>query len=305
MGTGNSKKDGSKLKDKVIITCALSGAVANRAQCPYIPYTPEEYAQEAKRAFEAGCTVVHIHARRPDGTPSYLVEDFKNIVDAIKAEVPEMIINLSTGAVGLPREQRIAHVIELKPDIAALNMGTMNYAKYSPKRKNWVFAFEFINSIWDIEYFIENMVRVGTKPECECFDLGHIETIYPLQDKGVLKVFQVSIILGVVGGASADPRNLVYLSTRVPEGAEWQVIGISREQWPLVMQSVIIGGHARVGFEDNFYLPNGEMAKSNGELVEAAARIIKEVGKDIASPEEARQILRLDEARALASEKID
>lgn len=291
----------SNLNDKVVITCALSGAVANRTQCPYIPYTPEEYAAEAKRAFEAGCTVVHIHARRPDGTPSYLVEDFRNIVDAIKAEVPEMIINLSTGAVGLTREQRIAHVVELKPDIAALNMGTMNYAKYSPKRKNWVFAFEFINSIWDIEYFIENMVKVGTKPECECFDLGHIETIYPLQDKGLLKIFQVSIILGVVGGASADPRNLVYLSTKVPKDAQWEVIGISREQWALVMQSALIGGHVRVGFEDNFYLPNDEMAKSNGELVEAAAKIVKMVGRDIATPEEARKILRLDEARALAN----
>lgn len=288
------------LSDKVVITCALSGAVANRSQCPYIPYTPEEYAAEAKRAFESGCTVVHIHARRPDGTPSYLVEDFKNIVDAIKAEVPEMIINLSTGAVGLTREQRIAHVVELKPDIAALNMGTMNYAKYSPKRKNWVFAFEFINSIWDIEYFIENMVKVGTKPECECFDLGHIETIYPLQDKGLLNIFQISIILGVVGGASAEPRNLVYLSTRVPKDAQWEVIGISREQWSLIMQAVLIGGNVRVGFEDNFYLPNDQMAKSNGELVEAAAKIIRMVGKDIASPEEARAVLKLNEARALA-----
>lgn len=290
----------SNLSDKVVITCALSGAVANRTQCPYIPYTPEEYAAEAKRAFEAGCTVVHIHARRPDGTPSYLIEDFRNIVDAIKAEVPEMIINLSTGAVGLTREQRIAHVVELKPDIAALNMGTMNYAKYSPKRKNWVFAFEFINSIWDIEYFIENMVRVGTKPECECFDLGHIETIYPLQDKGLLKIFQVSIILGVVGGASADPRNLVYLSTRVPKEAQWEVIGISREQWMLVMQAALIGGNVRVGFEDNFYLPDNKMARSNGELVEAAAKIIKMVGREIASPSEARTILKLDEARNLA-----
>jgi uncharacterized protein (DUF849 family) len=303
MNFGNGGTSEDKLKDKVIITCALSGAVANRTQCPYIPYTPEEYAAEAKRAYEAGCTVVHIHARRPDGTPSYLVEDFRNIVEAIKAEVPDMIINLSTGAVGLPREQRIAHVLELKPDIAALNMGTMNYAKYSPKRKNWVFAFEFINSIWDIEYFIECMVKVGTKPECECFDLGHIETIYPLMDKGLLKIFQVSIILGVVGGASADPRNLVYLSTRVPPGVEWQVIGISREQWPLVMQSVLLGGHARVGFEDNFYLPDGRMAKSNGELVEAAARIIREVGKEVATPEEARKILKLEEARKLAQAK--
>ncbi len=292
----------SNLSDKVVITCALSGAVANRTQCPYIPYTPEEYAAEAKRAFEAGCTVVHIHARRPDGTPSYLVEDFRNIVNAIKAEVPDMIINLSTGAVGLTREQRIAHVIELKPDIAALNMGTMNYAKYSPKRKNWVFAFEFINSIWDIEYFIDNMVRVGTKPECECFDLGHIETIYPLQDKGLLKIFQVSIILGVVGGASADPRNLVYLSTRVPKEAQWEVIGISREQWALVMQATLLGGNVRVGFEDNFYLPDDRMAKSNGELVEAAAKIIRMVGRDIASPSEARAILKLDEARKLAQD---
>ena len=290
------------LEDKVVVTCALSGAVANRTQCPYIPYTPEEYAKEAKRAFEAGCTVVHIHARKPDGTPSHEVEDFRNIVEAIKAEVPEMIINLSTGAVGIPREMRIAHVVELKPDIAALNMGTMNYAKYSPKRKNWVFAFEFINSIWDIEFFIEKMVSVGTKPECECFDLGHIETIYPLMDKGLLKVFQVSIILGVVGGASSDPRNLVYLSTKVPQEAQWQVIGISKDQWKLLMQAVILGGHARVGYEDNFYLPNGEMAKSNGELVEAAVRIVREVGRDVASPEEARKILELDKARALAKD---
>ncbi len=302
MSDESRKNIEDEISDKVVVTCALSGAVANRSQCPYIPYTPEEYAAEAKRAYEAGCTVVHIHARRPDGTPSYLIEDFKNIVEAIKAEVPDMIINLSTGAVGLTREQRIAHVVALKPDIAALNMGTMNYAKYSPKRKNWVFAFEFINSIWDIEYFIENMVKVGTKPECECFDLGHIETIYPLQDKGVLKIFQVSIILGVVGGASADPRNLVYLSSKVPAGAQWQVIGISKEQWQLVMQAVVLGGHIRVGFEDNFYLPTGEMAKSNGELVEEAVKVVKKAGKDVATPEEARKILKLDQARALATQ---
>src|SRR5438876_8805007 len=173
--------------DKVIITVALSGVAANRTQCPYIPYTPEEYGAEAKRAFDEGCRMVHIHAREPDGTPTHRVGAYKDIRDEILSVCPEMIINFSTGSVGIPVEERIAPIRELKPDIGALNMGSMNYAKYSPKRKDFVFDMVFSNPFSDIMKFLTTMNEHGVKPELESLDPGHIGNSDPLIDMGVLK----------------------------------------------------------------------------------------------------------------------
>src|SRR5437867_3391344 len=252
-------------EDKVVVTVALSGAVANRNQCPYIPYTPEEYASEAKRSFDEGCRMVHIHAREPDGTPTHRVGAYKDIRDAILSECPEMIINFSTGAVGIPVEERIAHIRELKPDVGALNMGSMNYAKYSPKRKDFVFSFVFANPFEDIIKFLTAMNEAGVKPELECFDTGHVNSARPLVDMGVLREpIHFSLIHGVLGGAPPTARQLAYMASLVPTGSDWEVIGVSHEQWMLVAAACTLGGNVRVGFEDNFYLPGGEMAKSNG-----------------------------------------
>src|SRR4051794_5987345 len=158
------------LSDPAVITCAISGTLANREQCPAIPYTPEEYAAEARRIVDEGGVHIHIHARRPDGTPSYEIEDFQAISDAIKAEVGDAaIINFSTGALGVPVEKRIAYLRACRPDVAALNMGSMNYAKYSRNRKNFVFKAVFANPFDEIIELLEAMRELHIKPEHECF----------------------------------------------------------------------------------------------------------------------------------------
>src|SRR6476469_5685116 len=169
------------LEDPVLITCSISGAIANRDQCPAIPYTPEEYAAEARRAVDEGASQIHIHARTPEGVPSYEVEDFRAITEAILAEV-DVIINYSTGAIGVPLEKRLEYLRELRPDVAALNMSSMNYAKYSRRRKDFVFKAVFENSFDTIIEFLTEMRELGIKPEHECFDAGHIANLDPLLD---------------------------------------------------------------------------------------------------------------------------
>ena len=280
--------------DACIITCAVSGAVANKDQCPGIPYTPEEYAKEVRRARDAGATMVHIHAREPSGTPTVKPEHYRAITQAVLAETPDIIINYSTGWVGMPMAERVAHITELKPEIGALNMGSMNYARYSSKRKGFVFNFVFENHFDDIVFLLERMKEAGVKPECECFDVGHVESVEPLIDLGVLTPpIQFSLIHGVLGGISATARNLAHMSSVVPDGSTWGVIAVSREQWTMVGASAALGGNVRVGFEDNFYLPSGEMASSNGDVVEAAASIVRLQGRRVAEPAEARALLSL------------
>jgi uncharacterized protein (DUF849 family) len=187
----------------------------------------------------------------------------------------------------------MGHIREVRPEIAALNMGTMNYAKYSPRRRNFVFSVVFQNPFDDIMFFLDTMNQNGVKPECECFDLGHVESILPLMDMGLLKNFQVSLIMGVVGGMGATARNLAHVSSVVPAGVAWQVIGISQEQWLLISTALALGGNIRVGLEDNFYLSPGEMAEGNGPLVEKAARMARDIGREPATVEDARAILKL------------
>jgi 3-keto-5-aminohexanoate cleavage enzyme len=281
------------LSDKVVVTCALTGVIANKDQCPYIPYTADEIGEEARRAYEAGASVVHIHAREDDGSPTIAVEAFRRIYQAVRSRSP-VLINFSTGAIGVSREERIAHIPALKPEIAALNMGTMNYAKYSPRRKEFVFSMEFLNPIPDIIFFLQTMKDNDVQPECECFDVGHLETVYPLMDMGLLEYFQVSCILGVVGGIQASARNLTYFSSRVPAGIPWQVIGVSMEQWMLCATALSLGGNIRVGLEDNFYLEKDVMAAGNGPLVEKAVRMARAIGREPASVEEAKILLKLN-----------
>jgi uncharacterized protein (DUF849 family) len=265
--------------------------VANRDQCPAIPYTPEEYAAEARRAVDAGASMIHIHARKPDGRPSYEVEDFRAITDAITAEV-DVVVNYSTGAIGVPVEKRVAYLRELRPDVAALNMGSMNYAKYSRSRRDFVFAMVFANPFEEIVALLEAMNELGIKPEHECFDLGHVGSLDPLVHKGVLREpLHVSCVMGVLGGVPPTARNLTAMVDNVPAGSHWGLIGVSRQQWTLVAAALALGGSVRVGLEDNFYLPDGAMARSNGELVERAARMTNDAGRRVATVAEARGLL--------------
>ncbi len=284
------------LSDPVIITNSISGAIANRDQCPAIPYTPEEYAAEAKRVVDEGCSMIHIHARTPGGVPSYEIEDFRAITEAILAEVDDVIINYSTGAIGVPFEKRAEYLRELKPDVAALNMSSMNYAKYSKRRKDFVFNTVFENSFDLIMDFLKLFNELGIKPEHECFDTGHIANLDPLLDMGLLKEpLQISCVMGVTGGVRPNARNLAHMAEQIPGGPdgpnEWGVIGISRDQWMLVATALTLGGNIRVGLEDNFYLPNGEVARSNGDLIAKARQMTEDVGRTVASVAEAREML--------------
>jgi uncharacterized protein (DUF849 family) len=281
------------LGDPVILTCAISGAVANRDQCPAIPYTPEEYGAEARRIADEGGVMIHIHARKPDGTPSHEVEDFRAITEAIHAQAPDVIVNYSTGTVGVPVEKRIAYLRALKPDVAALNMGSMNYAKYSSRRKEFVFELLFENSFATIRALLEAMVELGIRPEHECFDSGHVANLDPLLDMGTLQPpLQVSCVMGVTGGIRPTARNLAHMAEQIPDVPhQWGVIGVSRGQWTLVAAALALGGNVRVGLEDNFYLPDGKMARSNGDLVAKARRMTEDAGRRLATPAEARALL--------------
>jgi 3-keto-5-aminohexanoate cleavage enzyme len=285
------------LDDPVIITCSISGAIANRDQCPAIPYTPQEYAAEARRIVDEGGVMIHIHARRPDGTPSFEVEDFRAITQAIKAEIGDAaIINYSTGAIGVPVEKRVAYLREMRPDVAALNMGSMNYAKYSSRRKDFVFQTVFTNPFDEIIALLTAMNELGIKPEHECFDVGHVGSLAPLVDMGVLKPpLHVSAVMGIVGGVPPTARNLAAMADNVPAGSHWGVIGVSRQQWMLVAAALTLGGSIRVGLEDNFYLPDGSMARSNGDLIAKARQMTEDVGRRPATVDEARALLGLPE----------
>jgi 3-keto-5-aminohexanoate cleavage enzyme len=281
------------LDDPVVITCSISGAIANREQCPAIPYTPEEYGAEARRIVEEGGVMIHIHARKPDGTPSYEVEDFRAITEAIRSEVGDrVIVNYSTGTIGVPVQKRIEYLRECRPEVAALNMGSMNYAKYSRSRKAFVFNMVFANPFEEIIELLEAMNELGIKPEHECFDVGHVGSLEPLIDMGVLKTpLHVDCVMGVIGGIPPSARNLAAMVDNIPAGSHWGVIGISRAQWMLVAAALTLGGSIRVGLEDNLYLPNGRMASSNGELIAMARQMTEEIGRRPATVDEARAML--------------
>jgi uncharacterized protein (DUF849 family) len=287
--------------DPAIITCSISGAIANRDQCPAIPYTPPEYAAEARRIVNEGGVHIHIHARTPDGTPSYEVEDFRAIRDAIVDEVGDAaIINFSTGAVGIPVAKRVAYLEACRPEVAALNMGSLNYAKYSRSRKDFVFKFVFANPFDEIIELLQALHELGIKPEHECFDVGHVGSLDPLIDMGVLKTpLHVDCVMGVTGGIPPTARNLAAMVENIPaapageQASHWGVIGISRDQWMLVSAALTLGGSIRVGLEDNLYLPDGQMASSNGELIAKAREMVQDVGRRPATVEEARAMLAI------------
>ena len=280
--------------NKLVLSAAITGVITSRIDCPYIPYTPEEMGEEAKRAVDAGASIIHIHARERDGSPSMRLEVYQEIHEEVRKRCPDVLLNYTTSAIGIPDEERVPHIEALKPDIAGFNVGSMNFAVYSENDKQFFWNDIFANSFDTMQHCINAMNAAGTTPEMECFDIGHIHNIEPLREMGLIpSSAYYSLVLGVLGGAPATPDNLIHLSKQLPKDAFWQSVCIGREQWKLSAVACAYGGHFRVGFEDNYYLPNGEMAKSNGECVDWGVRLANSMGRDVASIAEAREILNI------------
>jgi uncharacterized protein (DUF849 family) len=287
-----------RFEDKVVVTCALTGVLANRKQCAGIPYTPAEIAEEAKRAYDAGASVVHIHARNDDGSPTFEPKTFAAIKSEIRKRCP-IILNFSTGTILDDVSLQVQYLTECRPEIGALNMGTMNYAKYSENKKQFVFDMIFPNPYGKIVKLLEAMNEAGVKPELECFDTGHTAGVKPLLHMGVLREpYQFSFIVNVLGGIPPMIESLQLQTKIMPAGSDWEVIGISHGHWRMLASALVLGGNIRTGLEDHLYLPNGQMARNNGDMVEVAVRMTRDVGREPATVEEARRILRLAETSA-------
>lgn len=279
---------------KLILSAALTGAATNRNHCPYLPYTPKEIAAEGKRAVDAGASILHIHAREDNGFPSWRLEVFQAIQEEVRNLCPDVIINYSTGAIGISKEERVNHILPIKPDMAAFNMGSMNYAIYSKKTKKFYLNGVFENSFDTMQYVVKIMNEAGTTPEMECFDTGHLNNAAILKEMGLIPDNACySLVMGVLGGIPATPENLIHQIKQVPEGAFWQCIAVSRKQWQMAAIACTMGGNFRVGLEDNFYLPNNEMARSNGECVEWGVKLANMMGREVATIEETREMLKI------------
>jgi len=290
--TGEPRSQGRD-PDVCVVTCALTGVLASRRQCPNIPYTPVEIAEEARRAFDAGASVVHIHARSDDGSPTFSPAVFACIKEEVRKRCP-ILLNFSTGTILDDVSEQCSYIRESRPEIAALNMGTMNYSKYSRGRKAFDFDMVFPNTYEKIIKLLKAMNESGVKPELECFDTGHTHGVWPLLDMGVLKPpLQFSFIVNVLGGIPGHVESLQLQTKLIPPGSEWEVIGISHGQWRMLATALVLGGNIRCGLEDHLYLPSGEMAKSNGELVDVAVRLCRDIGRRPATVEEAKRILSL------------
>ena len=239
--------------------------------------------------------MIHIHARTPDGTPSYEIEDFRAITSAILDAVDDVIVNYSTGAIGVPLEKRIEYLRALKPEVGALNMGSMNYAKYSRRRKDFVFADGVREQLRDDHHVDEGDERARDQARARVLRLRPRGQPRPAARHGLLKPpLQVSCVMGVTGGIRPSAKNLAHMSEQIPDVPhEWGVIGISRQQWELVAAALTLGGNVRVGLEDNFYLPDGETARSNGDLIAKARQMTEDIGRKPATVAQARELLGL------------
>jgi len=272
--------------EKLIITCAICGAEVMKEHNPAVPYTVAEIVREAKAAYDAGAAIVHLHVRKDDGTPTQDKARFKECIEAIYKVIPDVIIIPSTGgAVGMTATERLQPT-ELFPEMATLDCGTCNFGDE---------VFE--NTMPMMRDFGKRMIENHIKPEFECFEMGHLDTALQMVKKGQLPghPMQINFVLGVPGCTSATVPNLCWMASAIPSDATWTVTGVGRAEFPLAAAAIAMGGHVRVGFEDNVYIEKGVLAKSNGELVAKVVRIAKELGREIATPAEARKILGLKE----------
>ena len=270
--------------EKLIITAAICGAEVTKEHNPNVPYTVNEIAIEAEKAYKAGASIIHLHVRKDDGTPTQDRERFRVCMEAIKERCPDVIIQPSTGgAVGMSNAERLQPV-DLQPEMATLDAGTCNFGGDDV----------FVNTENTIKEFGQKMIELGVKPEIEVFDKGMIDMAIRLQKKGFIKTpMHFNFVMGVNGGISATPRDLVFMEGSVPQGSTFTVSGIGRSQFQMAAMAIVMGGHVRVGFEDNVYIEKGIPASSNAELVERVVRLAKELGREIATPKEAREILGL------------
>lgn len=289
----------------VIITCALTGGAELSGKNMAVPVTPREIAESAIEAARAGAAIAHIHVRDPQTRRSSMKLDlYREVVDRIRQSGVDMLINLTTGAGAsfipgkaeprVPDDRsslsdpytRVAHVLALKPDVCSLDVGSMNFGEVV-----------FVNTPAHLREMARAILDNGTKPELEVFELGHIRLARHLIDNGLIAsppLFQ--ICLGIPWGAPATPETMLAMRDHLPNGAIWAAFGIGAAQFPMVAQSVLLGGHARVGFEDNLYLAHGVPAPSNAAMVEKAVRIVQELGQHPAAPNETRHLLHLPSA---------
>lgn len=274
--------------EKLIITCALTGAEVTKKLNPAIPYTAEEMARSAYEAVQAGASILHIHARYDDGTPTQDADRYRVILDAIRAKCPEAILQVSTGgATGMSRAERL-QPLQLNPEMATLDCGTLNFGGDEI----------FINTENDIIAFAEAIQERGIYKELECFEKGHVDMALRLHKKGFITApLHFSFVLGVNGGMTGEERDYRFLKDSIPPDATFSVAGIGRFEFPLAGYAIRDGGHVRVGFEDNIYLEKGVLAASNAQLVEKAVKIAQSEGREIASPQQARKILRMEAKR--------
>lgn len=272
--------------NKLIITCAISGAEVTKKDNSFVPYTVEEMTEEAFQAYQAGASIIHLHVRNDDGTPTQSKKRYEEVIKAIRKRCPDVIIQPSTGgAVGMNRDQRLEPT-ELPIEMATLDCGTLNFGGDDI----------FINTENDIKYFAKTMKEKGILPELECFEKGHIDMVLRLHRKGfIFDPLYFSFVLGVNGGMTGEERDFHFLRESIPHCLPFSVAGIGKYEFPLAELSIKYGGHVRVGLEDNIYLEKGVLAKGNRELVEKVCEIAKKYRREIATPSEARVILGLKE----------
>jgi 3-keto-5-aminohexanoate cleavage enzyme len=264
---------------KMIVTVAVNGSVPKKEDNPHVPVTPEEVVEDSLKCAEAGASVVHIHARDEEEEPCHDYEFFQECVEQLRAQ-SDLIIQLSTGArVPTPREVRI-QAVDLRPDMMSLNAGCCNFPN-GP----------YVNSVEDIEFWLEKMNAFDVRPEVECFDVSHMHTGIALHERGLIESpVLFNLVLGVKGALPFTPHSFMHMWDTVPDDAQFNVTGVARSQLPLSVLSTILGGHVRVGLEDNLYYSYGELA-TNVELVERAVRIANEAQREVATPAEARELL--------------
>lgn len=268
---------------KLIITAAINGAEVTKEQQPRLPILPDEVGQEAADCEKAGASIIHLHGRDEAGRPTQDKEVFRKYIEAIKAKSNVIIQTSTGGAVGMTPEERLQPV-SLAPEMATLTTGTVNFGDEV-----------FYNAPKDIEKFAAYMKEMGVKPEIEVFDVGMINNAMVLVKKGLLSLpLHFDFVMGVPGGITGTPKNLMHLVESIPQGCTWSVAGIGKAELPLAVMAIILGGHVRVGFEDNIYYSKGVLAESNAQLVQRIVRIAGELGREVATPEEARQILGIN-----------
>lgn len=283
------------MQKKVVITAALSGNFTIKSSSPSVPYTPDEFAEEAAKAYQAGAAMVHVHARMDDGRPTADVARVRAICDAMKDKTPEIIINLSSGVAGLRApEERITQIIEVKPEMASLNTSTMNFGMINHKTGEIIADHVFTNTFTMLRDFGKAMEENGVKPEVEIYDIGGLDNFLLISKQGIFsEPLNFNFVWGVAGGQRFRPDAFVALAHALPPSSNFTTCGVGTDEFPSIMQSCLTGGHMRVGLEDNVRLPNGEMAKGNYELVELAVKVAEIMGREPATPDEARKIMGL------------